>query len=132
MMKRRGEDGFTLIEALIALTIMTAIATLLYQSLSSAIRVSAVTDQSETALTIAKSRLAAVGIESPLQAGVQEGREGDFIWRIDIRPYLGDGEPSNVTGSGAYWTTVTLSWPDRWSGRLRNLHLTTLKLKRTE
>ena len=131
-MTRRGENGFTLIEALIALTIMIAMATMLYRSLSSAMRISTVTDQSEMALVIAKSRLAAVGIESPLRAGVQEGREGDYSWRIEIQPYQRDSEPNGAASGEAFWTTVAVSWPDRRSGRLRDLHLTTLKLKRVE
>lgn len=85
-MRRRGEAGFTLVEALVALIIMTAMATVLYRGISSGLRVSAAADDSQAALLLAQERLAAAGIETPLQPGRLEGLEGEMAWQLVLRP----------------------------------------------
>jgi general secretion pathway protein I len=143
---RRGDSGFTLIEMLVAFIIMTAMATMLYRGLSSGVRVAGVADGEETALRVAKARLAALGVDAPLEAGEQDGREGSVSWHASVRPYVGEGESSLLSefqlpslmqsqqqrqdqSLRAYWATVTVSWrPPR--GRTRSLELTTIKLER--
>lgn len=125
-----GERGFTLIEALIALMIMIAMVTMLYGSLSSALGISDHTGRTEAALRVAQSRLAASGIETPLQAGVEEGQEGDIGWRTDVRPYSAAGVTGQSIGVSAFYVNVTVSWRDRRGGKPRSLTLSTVKLER--
>lgn len=143
---RRGDSGFTLIEMLVAFIIMTAMATMLYRGLSSGVRVAGVADGEETALLVAKARLAALGVDAPLEAGEQDGRDGNVSWHASVRPYVGEGEssllaefqlPSLMQSQQqrqdqplrAFWATVTVSWrPPR--GKTRSLELTTIKLER--
>jgi general secretion pathway protein I len=131
-MTRRDERGFTLIETLVALTIMIAVAVMLYRGLSSALGVSGAVERAEAALLVAKARLAAVGIETPLQPGAQEGRDGDVSWRLSVRPYLIADEGSRGPRAPAYWATITVSWRDGRASRPRSLQLTTLKLGRPQ
>jgi general secretion pathway protein I len=130
----REDDGFTLIETLVALVIMIAAATMLYRGLSGGLRASNAADGADAALLVARQRLAAAGIETPLQAGRREGAEGDVLWQVDLRPYSAEGTGSAAPGARlqAYWATATVTWRDRRGARPRSLQLTTLKLRWTE
>jgi general secretion pathway protein I len=126
-MRRRGEAGFTLVEALVALIIMTAMATVLYRGISSGLRVSAAADDSQAALLLAQERLAAAGIETPLQPGRMEGLEGEMSWQLALRPYIAADEADRAARLQAFWVTATVNWRDGRAGRSRSLELTTLK-----
>ncbi len=78
------------------------------------------------ATQLAQSRLAAVGVETPLAVGEQSGRDGDgFAWRVAVRPLAGDDtEPVGVRAHRAYEVAVTVSW-DKGG---RSLRLATLRL----
>jgi general secretion pathway protein I len=127
----RDDDGFTLIEALAALFIIIAAAAILYRGFSSASRVSSAAEAAETALLVAQARLAALGVETPLQAGEQEGQDGDVSWRTALRPYSG-GPHEVAAGLKAFWATVTVQWREKHGRRPRSLKLTTLKLGRAK
>jgi prepilin-type N-terminal cleavage/methylation domain-containing protein len=131
-MTPREDDGFTLVETLVAFVIMAAVATMLYRGFSGGLRVSGVAEGAETALLVAKARLAALGVETSLQAGGQEGREGDVAWEIATRPYLAADGADRAARQSAFWATVTVSWRDPRAARTRSLQLTTLKLGRAE
>ncbi len=77
-------------------------------------------------------RLAAAGVETPLQAGRQEGAEGNVLWQVDLRPYITPEETARAAGLQAFWATATVTWRDRRAARPRSLQLTTLKLRRAE
>jgi general secretion pathway protein I len=124
-MGERGEEGFTLIETLVALIIMIGVATMLYRGFSGGLRAAATADEAESALLVAQSRLAALGVETPLAAGEQEGQEDGVAWRVSVEPYPGSDEA--VAGPKAFWATVTVAWREKRGAR-RSLQLTTLKL----
>jgi general secretion pathway protein I len=146
-MGARGEAGFTLVEMLVAFVIMAAMATMLYRGLSSGLGVAGIADGEEAALLVAKARLAAAGVESPLQAGEQDGSDGDVSWHLALRPYVGQGGSSLLSAFElpslqslgqaqqqqppplqAFWATVTVSWRPPRGARRRSLSLTTIKL----
>ena len=129
---RGDEDGFTLVETLVALVVMIAAATMLYRGLSAGLRVSNAADGADTALLIAQQRLAAAGVETPLRAGRQEGAEGNVHWQVDLRPYIAAEETTQAARLQAFWATATVTWRDRRAARSRSLQLTTLKLRHTE
>ncbi len=78
------------------------------------------------ATQLAQSKLAAVGVETPLTPGEQSGRfDDDFAWRVAVLPFAGDGtELEGVRATRAYEVAVTVSW-DKGG---RTLRLTTLRL----
>ena len=134
-MDARADAGFTLIETLVALVVMIAAATMLYRGLSGGLRASNAADLADTALLVAQKRLTAAGIETPLQAGRQEGAEGGVVWQVDLRPYSAADaavEPARAARLQAFWATATVTWRDRRGGRPRSLQLTTLKLRRAQ
>ena len=131
-MDARADAGFTLIETLVALVIMIAAATMLYRGLSGGLRASNAADLADTALLVAQQRLAAAGIETPLQTGRQEGAEDGVFWQVDLRPYGATDEAARAARLQAFWATATVTWRDRRGGRPRSLQLTTLKLRRAQ
>jgi general secretion pathway protein I len=129
-MRTRGEEGFTLIETLVALIIMIGVATMLYRGFSGGLRAANTADEAEAALLVAQSRLAALGIEAPIATGEQEGRDGSVSWRVAVRPYAAAPDEA-AAGPKAFWATVTVAWQEKRGAR-RSLRLTTLKLGRVE
>lgn len=124
-MRRGGEDGFTLIETLVALTIFVAGYVLLQQSISLAWRGVQIAHSEAGALQVAQSHLAAAGVSEPLQEGTSAGQTPEgYDWTVAVRRRASaeGGRP------GAYWVTVQVSWRDGLARRARVVELTTLKL----
>jgi type II secretory pathway pseudopilin PulG len=124
-MRASGEGGFTLVEALVALFIIIAMTVILYRGLSSGMRIAERAAGTEAALLVAKARLAALGVTTPLAEGEEEGRDGDIGWRTSIRRYQG---AASDAGPRAYWASVTVSWQQRAGTEPQTIRLTTLKL----
>jgi hypothetical protein len=125
-MRTSGEDGFTLADALVALFVIIAMTVILYRCLSSGMRMADRAESTEAALLVAKARLAALGIDTPLVEGELEGRDGEIAWRTVIRPYEDGTVPNGALR--AYWTSVAVSWQQRSGAEPQTLRLTTLKL----
>ena len=121
------ERGFTLIETLIALFIMISAATLLYRGFASGLAATTTADRQQAALTVARSRLASLGPELPLEAARYKGNEAGLPWSLDVVAYAGV-EPQETAPLLGFWATVTVRWQDR-AGRRHDVRLTTLKLR---
>lgn len=126
------DDGFTLLEALVGLVIISATFVALHQGLSIGWRGISAADRERVALDIARRELAEVGVTTPLEAGTRTGREpGGLSWQIVITPHIG-GEGRSLSPSRPgdqptpFRIDVSISWRD-WYGP-RVLGLTTIKL----
>ena len=91
-----------------------------------------VASQYSRAVSLAESRLAAVGTAIPLKPGAVSGEPEDGIsWELtivpatDLQPEQGLGATQSVSAS-PYRVTVTVLWGD--AGRVRRLALSTLRL----
>lgn len=119
-------DGFTLIEVLVAFTIMALVLGVLLQTFATGLRSLGTAQSYTTAALQARSKLAEIGPVLPLEAGEQAGELADgFAWRARIEPYapaVPEGVPGGPRLSG-YEVEVTVSW----SGG-REVSLTTLRL----
>jgi prepilin-type N-terminal cleavage/methylation domain-containing protein len=84
---RRSEAGFTLIEVVVAFTIVTIILAALYQAVAGAWRGFARTQVREETLALARAQLEAIGIEEPLQPGERSGTyPTGTAWRLTVEP----------------------------------------------
>jgi prepilin-type N-terminal cleavage/methylation domain-containing protein len=122
------ERGFTLIETLVALFIMISAATLLYRGFASGLAAAATADAQQAALTVARSRLASLGPETPLEVGRTRGTEAGMSWTLDIAPYGPEDEDATKSPLRPMLVTATVTWRDR-AGRAHRAALTTLKLR---
>jgi general secretion pathway protein I len=115
--------GFTLLEVLVALVCFALVFGILAQIMRTGLRQSASAETATIATLVARSQLARVGAELPLEIGEVEGEVDGMRWRTTIR--LAEG-PSEDVDIGTYRVDLTVAWgpPEE----ARDLTLTTLRL----
>lgn len=125
--KTRGQ-GYTLIEVLVAMIILSLTLTIIFRIFSGGLlKIGIATDYTRAAM-VAESVLAATGTTEQLIAGESSGRWLDkYRWSRSVTPY----QPANVsspnnTSVNAYKVTVVVEWPVR--DGIRSVDLSTLKL----
>lgn len=139
-MSRQAETaGFTLIEVVVALVILTVALGALMQLFQSGMRTSSVAEERVLATLLAQSRLAALGVETPLEPGELEGEIDDrFRWSAIIEPYQDDQMPADEDEPRApvvvpYQVTVSVYWgPEGEDTPARSVSLTSLRLGSVE
>lgn len=94
------EDGFALIEVLVALAILALSLTTLFEVITGNAQRMRLVETRRAAELVARSELAGAGIAYPIGRGSVSGVEGPFSWWIQAAPY-GDGQPSNA---GSLWS----------------------------
>src|SRR5882724_1278804 len=83
----KRQRGFTLIEIIVALAILAVALGALFQSFSTGLRATVVSDRQEAAVMLAQSLLDRIGQNIPLAAGEQAGVSEDGLrWSIAIAP----------------------------------------------
>lgn len=133
--------GFSLLEVLVAFTILALSLGVLMQIFSGSLRNADVTRDAAQATALAQTLLAGAGIETPLVAGESGGVHGSkFRWRLVMAPYEEPprpGVPENLRIPGAVemWrVTARVAWggDERAGGRTseRDVTLTTLRLRK--
>lgn len=121
----RTDRGFTLLEVLVAFTVLALVMGAAYATMSSGIRATARTDQSVAALGQAESTLARVGIDRPLVPGDWTFREHGWITQITISPHGGNGTVWQRVGQQPLRVDVRVRETER-GGDI--VHLETLRL----
>lgn len=92
--KRTCKSGFTLLEVLIALTILAVSVGVLFTSFSVTASGTQVAHRDMGAASLAQSLLARIGADIPIRPGKLTGSAGDLNWEIDIAPYGGQADTS--------------------------------------
>ncbi|MFQ6017534.1 MAG: prepilin-type N-terminal cleavage/methylation domain-containing protein [Kiloniellaceae bacterium] len=117
--------GFTLLEVLIAFTILAVALVALLQAFSSGFRGLGAAEANAIAVIHARSKIAEIGPLIPLEAGTHDGLFDDgFRWFAEIRPYGPDAEAeSEALPVIAYEIEMTVSWEGG-----QGVTLTTLRL----
>ena len=127
--------GFSLLEVLAAFVILALVGTALFRLFSGALGNAALSDEYSRATLYAESRLAALGVETPLREGVQQGtsEDGYYAWTVKIEPYTPPGTTPDIDGTVAtmgvnLWRlATTVRWPGA-PGSERSVALATLKV----
>jgi general secretion pathway protein I len=106
--KRRGEAGFTLLEVMAAFVIAAFGSIALYEAGFEGTASAAAAARVQEAVVRAQSRLASIGILTPLQAEQLSGDDGGgYHWQINITPVQGNSTLS------LYQVQVIESFGDR-------------------
>jgi general secretion pathway protein I len=116
--------GFTLLEVLVALAVLSISLGALLPVFSSTLRNEDALSDQTTAILLAQSKLDALGTEIPIVDGKSQGRfDNGFTWRLEIGPYPFDRTSALVTPKMA---TLTVAWPARTG--VRSLSISTIRL----
>jgi general secretion pathway protein I len=131
-MSARGaaQQGFTLIEVLVAFMILTLSLSVLFRIFSSGLTNVAVAGDYAQAVLVAESQLALVGRSEPLLVGQTYGESGEqFRWRRTVESYLPweDDTALTVPVSG-YHISVEVSWTR--NGRDQQIILNSLRVQK--
>lgn len=122
------DQGFTLLETLVALAILSLALVALFRTVSDGLGGVRRTDEHVRAVAIAQSLLERAGADQKLDEGIVTGAaESLFRWTIRTTAYA---VPKNRPGSpvlAGFWVTATVSWNAR--GGTPSVSLTTLKLR---
>ena len=110
-----GKNGFTLIEIVVTLAILTLALPALLRSFTEAAKGQALAENRTTALYLLKFRLAAIEAEGYPDIGEEEGEFGEdsrFRWHSNVQ----DVESEEI--EGLRLITVTVTWQERGKERL--------------
>ncbi|MDG2527273.1 hypothetical protein [Caulobacter endophyticus] len=103
---RRSRAGSVLIDALVALAILTLVMAGVAQVTRDSRARHRDIETRRAALMVARSQLAAVGLESPLTGGMAAGEQDGFIWRLEA-DLCNDAEGDSAAGR-LHCVTVTV------------------------
>ncbi len=118
-----GGRGFTLLEALIAFTILAVALAALLLAFGAGVGGLARAEAYGAAALHARSKLEEVGRALPVELGIREGEFDDgYRWRVDIGTYDG-GEPDTSTKAFLYTVNVSVGRDEAPLVTLRTLRL---------
>ncbi len=128
------QQGFSLLEILIAFSILALSLGILLKIFSGGLNNAAVAEDYTVAVQIAESLMAKTGVETPLQAGQVSGQENEkYNWLIEVSPFTFNPENGGTSAVNVvlFKVKVVVSWgednaEDNFNDR--QIELTTLKL----
>lgn len=135
----RRTRGFSLLEILVAFTILALSLGMAMQIFAGSMRNADITHDQAEATALAQTLLAGIGVETPLGTSDSSGSVADkFRWRLSIVPYdIGHrpGATENIRSSSQatlWMTTASVSWDSGGGAPERNLTLSTLRIGKPE
>lgn len=122
---RRRQSGFTLIEVLVALVVLSIAVVAALQLFGGGLRLARASADHLEATLLASEKLSELGLE-PLEEGTSEGTEGEYHWtrRIVADPSLSPEEPDPAKPPSVRLARVSVDV--RW-GKNRHVELVTLR-----
>lgn len=122
------QRGFTILEVLVGFLISALLLSVILSAFSNGMTNLARADRYSQAALVAQSRLAEVGISSPLVEGSYQGYdEAGYSWQVDIVPMDWELAPQlRDQGAVLYQVQVFVSW--RVAGRVSRFVLSSLRI----
>ena len=120
---KAGQQGFTLLEIVVALTIAAIALPVLLQSFSEGTKNQSLIENRTTAIYLLKLRMSEIEMLGEIEAGSEDGEFGAnslFQWSSDI---------SETDTEGLFEVTVVVNWQER--GQEKSVELTTYLADRT-
>ena len=126
----RNSRGFTLIEIVVALLVLSITSAVIFEGFSIGFRNARSAEDFAQAVLIAQSKLAPAGITEPLSAGTISGEERDkYAWTIRVDPVEIEPDKNDAATPGGlqpFFVAVDVVWSD--GGTERTVSLSTLRL----
>ena len=132
MRARARQQGFSLIEILVAFMILAISLTVIFRIFSGGLRNVSLSEDYAHAILVAESQLATAGVSEPLQRGVTAGEwDRRFNWERVVEPYQAWEQDRELTAPvQAYRVTVSVDW--KHAGKTRQVSLSSVRLKQLE
>ena len=109
------QRGFSLLEVLVAFTLLAVTLGVMMQTLSSNSRGLAIASQHSYAATLAESLIAEIGVTIPLEVSSIEGAsERGYEWQLKIEE---NSLESGVYQESSFLVTAEVTWGEAGSGR---------------
>jgi prepilin-type N-terminal cleavage/methylation domain-containing protein len=124
-LRSRVSEGFSLLEVLVATTIMGLVMVVLLQVLTTALRAQGASWGYTQAVLVAEKILQENCEINTLKAGTYQGRDGRYDYVVRITPQYELSDPLNRQRILCSLLQVTLTWKE-W-GRSKNLELQTIR-----
>lgn len=129
---RRGSEGFTLMETLVAVVIFTAMIVALQRGSVAGLRAIRLAGMDQQALALAREKLATASVDGVQTEAVDEGSgsgSGSALqWRVSIRKYKAPEAVVMPDALAVYWVGVNVAWRERAGSAPRLIELQTIKL----
>jgi general secretion pathway protein I len=129
-LKINNQQGFSLLEILIAFSILALSLGILLKIFSAGVNTAVVAEDYTAAVQIAENLIAKTGVETPLQTGQEAGVENEkYHWLVVVSPFEFNPENTDVSTIKAvlFKVKVAVSWGDD-NAADRQVELSTLKL----
>lgn len=129
-LKISSQRGFSLLEILIAFSILAVSLSILLAIFSSGVTTAGVANDYTAAVQIAESLMAKTGVETPLQVSNLSGVDNDkYRWQVIVTPFAFNPEhvDTSTLNTELFKIKVTVNWGDD-SLHSREVKLVTLKL----
>jgi type II secretory pathway pseudopilin PulG len=132
----RADGGFTLVETLVSLVMLTLCLAALIEVFGGGFRGIRSSEMDAAALHLARQQLALAGTELPLSPGQMQGTAaGGLQWSLTIEPYeppraglMSAALSGPAPGLEAYWVVSEVRWDASALASPRSVSLTTLRL----
>lgn len=110
--------GFSLLEVLVAFTILAMVLGALFHLFSTGMLAAQKSDRYSRATVIAQSKLDELGVEYALSEGVTSGTtDDDFHWRITVNAYTDDQLPATDLPLRPLSVNVDVFWEEGGNSR---------------
>lgn len=127
--RQPSQQGFSLIEILVAFMILAIALTVIFRIFSGGLRNISLAEDYARAEMIAESHLSIVGVSTPLQIGITSGEWGErFRWESVIEHYQPwQQDKTLISPVTAYQVTVNVYW--QHTGGNSQISLSSLRLQ---
>ena len=129
-MRQNKQQGFSLLEILIAFSILALSLGILLKIFSAGVNTAMIAENYSAAVQLSESLMAKTGIETPLQTGQSTGLENNlYHWQVDVSPFTlnADDIDTKILTAELFKVKVTVNWGDG-NASDRQVELITLKL----
>ena len=121
------QSGFTLLETLVAMMILSIALVIIFQQFSGALNAGHVSESYSRAVWHAREKMDELLLQETLSPESREGEFGDgYRWRYRIEPVEADG-PLNSEVPASFTITVWVAWQQ--GRRTKQLDISTLALR---
>ena len=122
-----GAEGFTLMEALVAISVLAISLVVILQLFAGGLRASRLSDDYTRGILHAREKMESTLLDSELSEGVREGDFGDgYRWRSEIRRVAMEEDEEGRLPFDMYRATVAVEW--KAGEKDKHFAVTTLRL----